>query len=262
MIGSPLGMNHGGYFGEVIPIDHVLQQIVDEAERTGWTRESIPGPEGRSLLVLERGAESGDPRVYLSAGIHGDEPAGPCAILKLLREERLPSGVDYHLLPCLNPTGFDANRRGNHQGIDLNRDFLHMMSLEVQSHVRWLEAQPAFDLTFCLHEDWEAKGFYLYELNPDHRESHAVGIIRAVEAVCPIDLSPQIEGREARGGIIRPHLDPALRPEWPEAFYLIQYKTRHSYTLEAPSDYPLPVRVEALVRAVVAGCQSLLEARS
>jgi protein MpaA len=259
MICSPLGMNRGGYFGEVIPIDDVLQQISSVAERTGWTRESIPGPEGRSLTVLGRRAESSAPRVYVSAGIHGDEPAGPCAILKLLEEERLPSGVDYHLLPCLNPVGFLANQRGNPQGIDLNRDFRHPLSPEVRSHVRWLEGQPPYDLTLCLHEDWEARGFYLYELNPDQRVSRAAGIIRAVETVCPIDPSPVIEGREASGGIIRPHLDPAMRPQWPEAFYLIQYKTRLSYTLEAPSDYPLPVRVEALTRAVVAASQCVLK---
>ena len=59
-----------------------------------------------------------------------------------------------------------------------------------------------------------------------------------------------IDGRPATGGIIRPELDPAKRPQWPEAFYLLQHKTRLSYTLEAPSDFPLPVRVNALVAAV------------
>jgi hypothetical protein len=65
--------------------------------------------------------------------------------------------------------------------------------------------------------------------------------------VCPIDPSPEIDGREAAGGIIRPRLDPATRPEWPEAFYLGMHKTRLGHTLEAPSDFPLAVRVAALV---------------
>ena len=42
------------------------------------------------------------------------------------------------------------------------------------------------------------------------------------------------------------------REEWPEAIHLIHHKTRLNYTLEAPSDYPLPTRVNALVRAVQA----------
>ena len=71
-----------------------------------------------------------------------------------------------------------------------------------------------------------------------------------VAAVCPIDPSPVIEGRTASGGIIRPSADPATRPHWPEAFFLLMHKTRQTYTLEAPSDFPLEVRVEALARAV------------
>jgi murein peptide amidase A len=75
-------------------------------------------------------------------------------------------------------------------------------------------------------------------------------MIAAVTPVCLIDHSEIIEGREAHGGIIRPSLDPRTRPLWPEAFWLLQHKTRLSYTLEAPSDFPLEVRVKALVAAV------------
>ncbi|HPU57251.1 MAG TPA: hypothetical protein PLH97_13400, partial [Verrucomicrobiota bacterium] len=51
-------------------------------------------------------------------------------------------------------------------------------------------------------------------------------------------------------GVVRANIDPNDRPEWPEAFYLITRKTRLSYTLEAPSDYLMEVRVAALVTAV------------
>ena len=55
---------------------------------------------------------------------------------------------------------------------------------------------------------------------------------------------------QAKGGIIRPNLDPHSRPQWPEAFWLLTHKTRLSYTLEAPSDFPLNVRINALVNGV------------
>jgi hypothetical protein len=74
-------------------------------------------------------------------------------------------------------------------------------------------------------------------------------MIEAASKVCPIDESPVIEGREARGGIISPSLDPRMRPLWPESFWLLQNKTRLSYTLEAPSDFDLETRVNALVVA-------------
>jgi hypothetical protein len=48
------------------------------------------------------------------------------------------------------------------------------------------------------------------------------------------------------------------RPQWPEAVYLVtQNKTRLSYTFEAPSDFPLPVRVAALGAAVRAALRLL-----
>jgi len=75
-------------------------------------------------------------------------------------------------------------------------------------------------------------------------------MVAAVADVCPIDRSEIIEGRAAQNGIIRPSVDPRSRPQWPEAFYLLTHKTRLSYTLEAPSDFPLSVRVAAVVRAV------------
>lgn len=175
--------------------------------------------------------------------------------MRLVRENLWPANVEITLLPCLNPVGFSRNTRANGQEIDLNRDYLHLQSAEVRAHVAWLESQPRFDLTLCLHEDWESHGFYVYELNPEKKPSCAEAIVAAVRGVCPIDLSEMIEGREAKGGIIRPDLDPRSRPQWPEAFWLITHQTPLSYTLEAPSDFALPTRVAALVAGVNAALE-------
>jgi hypothetical protein len=155
----------------------------------------------------------------------------------------------------LNPTGFVSNRRENDKGVDLNRDYRHLKSDEIRAHTDWLKRQPEFDLCLCLHEDWEAHGFYVYELNPDSRPSLAESIVAEVAKVCPLDPSEIIEDRPAKGGIIRPNLDPRSRPDWPEAFWLISHLTRLSYTLEAPSDFPLNTRVDALVAGVDAALQ-------
>jgi murein peptide amidase A len=252
-----LGLNQGRYHGEGIDIAAVLGRIAAAAERGGWSVEAFtrPGQGGRTevsgMFALKRGSETERRRVYLSTGIHGDEPAGPLAVERLLAENLWPSDVALTVCPCLNPTGFSLNSRENHAGIDLNRDYLRPVSNEIRSHVAWLESQPEFDLTLCLHEDWEAHGFYLYELNPDQRPSLSERMVAAAAEACPIDHSPEIDGRPTTApGIIRPEIDPTTRPFWPEAFYLIQHKTRQSYTLEAPSDWPLAVRVEVLVRAV------------
>jgi hypothetical protein len=249
-----LGVNRGGYQGERIDIARVLRDDVRAARAHGWEVARLRATPEVQLLALHRPPRQGTtraavPRVYLSTGIHGDEPAGPLALRQLLQEDRWPRHVELWCCPCLNPTGFPLNRRENAAGRDLNRDYRHVLTPEIRAHVGWLRRQPAFDLTLCLHEDWEAHGFYVYELNPDQQASLAEELIRAVGAVCPIDRSPVIEGRPASGGIIRPDLDPTRRPQWPEAFFLIRNKTRLSYTLEAPSDWPLPVRVAGLVTA-------------
>ena len=249
-----LGKNHGGYHGETIDIRAVLRDIQAAALAHGWIAETFFKIGDLELLALYRRPEvrsqKSGVRIYISAGIHGDEPAGPLAALRLLQENCWPTNVELFLLPCLNPTGFVLNSRENDGRKDLNRDYRHLETEEVSAHIRWLERQPGFDVAFCLHEDWESQGFYVYELNPDHRPSLAGRMVEAVARVCPIDLSPEIEGRDAKGGIINPNLNPASRPQWPEAFWLIQNKTRQSYTLEAPSDFPLPVRVNALVAGV------------
>jgi len=245
-----LGRNQGAYFGETIDLQQVLRDDLDAARQFGWQIDELPVSAGLELLAFRRVVQAPRTRLYLSAGIHGDEPAGPLALRQLLGENQWPKRADIWLCPCLNPSGFPVNRRENAAGIDLNRDYRALRSGEVRAHVAWLEQQPDFHLTLCLHEDWESHGFYIYEVNPDQESSLGGKMIEAVSKFCPIDHSPVIEDRPAQGGVIRPDIDPAKRPQWPESFYLIMHKTRHSYTLEAPSDFPLAVRVAALVSAV------------
>jgi murein peptide amidase A len=254
-----LGKNVGRYFGDTIDIQQILRDIELAARQHGWTSETFFELNGFKLFALTRSARLGSTldsrpstfrRVYLSAGIHGDEPAGPLAALRLLQENRWPENLDLWFCPCLNPIGFTRNTRENGCGIDLNREYLNPVAEEIKAHIQWLERQPNFDLSLLLHEDWESHGFYLYEQNPDARRSLAEPMIEAVSQVCPIDPNELIEGRPAKNGIIRPNLDPKSRPQWPEAFYMISNKTRQSYTLEAPSDYPISTRVDALVAAV------------
>ncbi len=245
-----LGRNNGGYFGDALDLNTLLAACDTAGRAHGWERETLSPEASARPVFRRRTGRTGAHRLYVSTGIHGDEPAGPMAAARLLQENDWPN-ADLWLLPCLNPEGLRANTRTNASGVDLNRDYRHFRSAEVQGHVAWLEQQPAFDLTLLLHEDWESHGFYTYEVNRSTHPSLARVMIDAVRPVCPVDDSPVIDGREiSEPGIIRPVLTPEERPEWPEALWLITHKCPLSYTLEAPSDWPLEVRVEALVRAV------------
>jgi len=248
-----LGRNLNGYNGETIDIRAVLLGCDSAAQDHGWIAERIEASPDLALPAFIRPAmrpASKPVNIYISAGIHGDEPATPLAARQLLRDNRWPASANLWMCPCLNPSGFIGNRRENEHGTDLNRQYLQPQAKETVAHISWLQTQPSMDLCLCLHEDWESHGFYLYELNPDGLPSASERVLKDVSGVCPIDCSETIEGRPAKNGLILPILDIRTRLQWPEALFLITHKTRLCYTLEAPSDFPLHSRVQALVTAV------------
>ena len=135
-----LGKNLGGYLGETIDLRAVLGDLETAALQQGWSSESFLIHGGYKWLALHRAGRAGatPKRIYLSAGIHGDEPAGPLAALQLVRENRWPENAELFLAPCLNPAAFGLNKRENADGIDLNRDYLNSKSAEIRAHVAWL----------------------------------------------------------------------------------------------------------------------------
>jgi hypothetical protein len=69
----------------------------------------------------------GRPRVLVTAGFHGEEPAGPLALAAhfdriAARARRLNVGLT--VFPCINPSGFEAGTRYNASGEKPNNDFL------------------------------------------------------------------------------------------------------------------------------------------
>jgi len=201
------------------------------------------------------------PRIYLSSGIHGDEPAGPLALIELLAEGFFDDRAHWFVCPVLNPLGHAHGTRENADGIDLNRDYLARRSAEVRAHIAWLQRQPPFDLTLCLHEDWESTGFYLYEHNSKNRPSLAPAMLAAVRPHMPIEPAHTIDGRPIdEPGILRPKVDIQTLPEWPEQFYLIEHDYYDlGYTSETPSSLPLASRVAAQKALIATAVDGLLK---
>jgi protein MpaA len=239
----------------------LVQRLEKAGQKAGFRPEAFGDAGGCPLIALTKRTAGIRPRIYFSAGIHGDEPASSLALLSLIESGDFDGRATWLLCPLLNPEGLAKGTRENAAGIDLNRDYRAPVSAEVRAHIAWLRGQPNFDMAVCVHEDWESTGFYLYELNPDKRASAAKPMITAVERVCPIDMSPMIEGREARGGIIRPVLNPEEREKWPESIYLQVHHTRLSYTIETPSSLPIEKRVTAHVAALRAAIGVVMRGR-
>ncbi len=53
-------------------------------------------------------------KLYLSSGVHGDEPAPPQTMLELLRRDVFDDRAEWYLVPLLNPTGFVKRTRQAH----------------------------------------------------------------------------------------------------------------------------------------------------
>jgi protein MpaA len=239
-----------------VNVDQLLIDLQQAATKSGFHAIEYGWIASYPLFGFTRKSPEPSPstrRIYLSAGIHGDEPAGPFALLELLRHDALPKEHDYFICPVMNPTGLASGTRENAEGIDLNRDYTDFRSAEIAAHRDWArENITQLDLALHLHEDWEASGFYLYELNLDHHPSRAPAILTAVQAHIPIEAAHKIDGHPARGGIIRPNSLAEVPEGLPEAIYFQKAYRGINHTLETPSARMLTKRVAAQKAAILA----------
>jgi murein peptide amidase A len=206
--------------------------------------------------------------VVLSAGIHGDEPAGVEAALRFIESQAanpdLLSRASFLVFPCDNPFGYEHNTRENWQGVDLNRRF---RSKEYSPEVALIEqgiAGNCADLVFEMHEDYESPGMYLYEFTLDPAAYFAHNITQEVERMgYPINRARLIEHRRAKDGLIRPSLPNYRKSRLPKAIYTYFMCGGHVITLEAPSTVlPLEDRVRIELTGLNIAVKMSLERRN
>ena len=226
---------------------------------------------------------SGDlPRIILSAGIHGEEPAGVYALLEFIERgiDRYLRHFSFLILPCLNPYGFTRSVRYGSGGADLNRAFGKAAGLpEVAAVKELLDQFPGpYRLAVDLHEtdtymprgegfsveDIPA-GFYLYETASRGRPVLGPSILKALSAAgYPITGRRSVYGAECRDGLISamPPDDPDY-PTLPEFnstldWYLLKNGcTYHSITTETPTALPLRRRIAAHKKALTCALDQL-----
>jgi hypothetical protein len=110
---------------------------------------------GRPLLVHHHGSPQAPLRVFFLAGQHGDERAIQRAAQRLSASleaspELLGHTLQVAILPSANPDGLALRSRHNAQGLDLNRDHLHLRTPETQAIHRFV-AQWRPHLTVDMH---------------------------------------------------------------------------------------------------------------
>jgi len=208
------------------------------------------------FIRLKRKSGTGVPKVLLSAGIHGDEPAGPHAVLDLLKKisegKILLPQINLDIFPLINPSGFLRRTRTNQHGFDLNRCFAtgHPPK-EIRIMMNFLKNRE-YDLSVEFHEDIDTKGFYLYEHQPANTGSDSNKWGQEITALLrskgfPINDNPIIEGMPAINGVISPKRRKRSffrRHGWPQAFYMHKHGTRRTLTLETPPCISIEDRVK------------------
>lgn len=213
------------------------------------------------LYCIKRG---GGKKVFLSGGIHGDEPAGMYAILTFFEKyaHQYEHRFAFTAFPCLNPWGLQLNTRSNAQNQNLNREFKDNTSAkEIQLILPLLETYIfAMDfhetaLDFVRIDDSEPKGktpdtFHLWEVCENKRLRVGRKIVENIEkAGFPVCKWPTIYGDKNNGGVIW-YPEGCGTPCYLEgtacdSFLVNRHHTSQSFTIETPSGWKLKRRVAA-----------------
>lgn len=237
-------------------LEHYLKQVDALLVQAGALDEVFAEVGGYQLKGYSLVRENA-PAVYLSTGMHGDEPAGPAALLEMLENGLLERNLTFYICPCLNPTGLALRTRENAPdfgGIDMNRDYILKQTKEIAGHVKWLERlQPNFpELFISLHEDWESGGYYFYEINcgNDKPERYEF-LVDCLSKVMVMESKKVIDDHEVRcEGWIYHEAEADIPEGWPEAIYVAKNGCPLSFTFESPSALAMKHRVAAHIVAV------------
>ena len=203
-------------------------------------------------------------RVVISAGIHGEEPAGVYALLKFLEEDIMDFCGDYAFLifPCINPFGFERGYRFNKEGLDINREFkAGTLCGEANAVMRALKRRGVrFECTVDLHEtdpDWASEGckpednpkeFYMWEVCPNKNLRVGNGVIKRLSSLVPVCVWDTIYQDINSGGVIwypEGCVNSVYAQRTTLEGFLADHFTPQSFTLETPCGWNMKRRVFA-----------------
>lgn len=243
------------------------------AVRDGLALGVVQCAEGERSLLLVEPPPSKKPAIALCAGVHGDEPAAPWALLSIVRDGLLDCAFSYRIWPCTNPAGYDLGTRANADGVDVNRSYSDAGTTPESRAVIAANAGHRFVLSLDLHEDYEASGFYCYCYEPplDGKASLGETVVKAIEEDgLPVEelydafeLGYPADAQHLRRlerGLVLPEIDSeiALADGLSYSMYLMKAGiAERALTLESPRRLPWDQRI-AIHRTAVVNALSAL----
>ena len=184
------------------------------------------------------------PHVLLTAGVHGDEPAGVEAVVRFLERDLTDTLKQFYftVIPCVNPSGYVNNTRENVDGKDINRAFEENDLAEVKILKSILNGQR-FVVHLDMHEDYDGTGTYFYE-GHKHSKWLVPSITKDVQRIGPLDKHDGDDGQKAifiDKGVYM--IDPA----WGQVGfipYVLHNHADHVIMTETTSAWPLQTRAD------------------
>ncbi len=225
------------------------------------------------------------PKIFLSAGIHGEEPAGVYTLLDFMNRgiRKYLDHFSFLILPCLNPYGFSRGVRFGHSISDLNRSFNQVSGPpEVEAVKDLLQRFPG---PYCLAIDFHETdtymprgedlsvenipaGFYMYETTCTGRPDLSPEIIQKIRnSGHPVSQRRYLYGAECRNGLICS--PPPENPDFPALpefngtldWYLLNNDyTDHFLATETPTAWPIKRRISVQKKALTCALDQIQKA--
>lgn len=202
------------------------------------------------LLLQSPNQQESNPNVLISAGFHGEEPAGPWGMLHFLMHLRADvfATVNLTLLPLVNPTGFEQGHRFNELGQNPNRGFptqtnnneliSHEGALLIEYVDLLIDASKNGVLT-C-HEDVLLNDSYIYSFEEADKPSALSQSLRdSLGRYFATAQNGEIDGCTIKDGIIFNHFDTSFES------FLVERGAKFGCCSETPGQQNFDQRVKA-----------------
>ena len=102
-----------------------------------------------TIEIIKRTSNYTEAKNILIIGVfHGEEPQGEYVINRYLQNENLSDAKNHmYFIPCLNPWGKERSVRGNHNGVDLNRNYPTKNWIETEKDEFYSGTHAASEIT-------------------------------------------------------------------------------------------------------------------
>lgn len=230
-----------------IDAKELLLKLKNNATEKGFGVGVFGNVKDYEMVMLKKLNGEDKKNIYISAGMHGDEPAPVLAVMKMIESGFLNGDYNWYVFPMVNPTALNSGNRKTASSKDPNREYKTDPKIkEVLQHTELLKTLPKCSICFFLHEDYEEDGFYMYSLPDKNKESemlNAIGNIGKISDKKTLDSFKRkrkgvIDGEKALCRDVLKYTETAyLKKLWPDSTM---------YIFETPEKVPLETRIQMI----------------